>query len=69
MPQEGEKTTKAIEDIEAIIVNIYGDQASKAEDGQKRAYTIGQSVATLEIKALVNNDYDIISAISVVLVF
>ncbi|MGI6594366.1 MAG: efflux RND transporter permease subunit [Christensenellales bacterium] len=69
LPQEGEKTTKAIEDIEAIIVNIYGDQASKAEDGQKRAYTIGQSVATLEIKALVNNDYDIISAISVVLVF
>ena len=69
VPQEGEKTTKAIDDIDTTIANVYGDEAFQVNDGEKRVYTIGQSVATLEIKEVVNDDYGIISAISIGLVF
>lgn len=59
-PEEGELTTRIVEDLQSVV-NTY-------TEGGEKAYLLGISSSTLEIKALVNADYDIITYVSLGLV-
>lgn len=59
-PEEGELTTRIVEDIQSVV-NTY-------TEGGEKAYLLGIASSTLEIKELVNADYDIITYVSLGLV-
>ena len=56
--EEGEATTALIDDVKGVIAQYTANDA----------WLLGQSSATLEIKELVNSDYDIITYVSIGLV-
>ena len=56
--EEGEATTTLIDDVKGVIAQYTANDA----------WLLGQSSATLEIKELVNSDYDIITYVSIGLV-
>lgn len=61
-PEEGDLTTSIVENVQAVVNKYTG-----GEHGDK-AYLLGISSSTLEIKKLVNADYDIITYVSLGLV-
>ncbi len=58
-PEEGDETTAIIENMQAVVDSYTGGE---------NAYLLGVSSSTLEIKALVNSDYDVITYVSIGLV-
>lgn len=65
MPAEGEATTALINKIKTLLD---GELASSTVESGEKYYMLGEAVATIEIKQLVEKDYDIIVYVSLALV-